>query len=168
MAIGRPGKAWMGGGCYTTAPILSNSAIPMSRLLEFSHHHPYLIGAAFLIAVLFIADTVARRLRKFRDIAPGEAVLLINKGAKVIDVRAAKDFAEGHIIGARNIPAAEFEGRVAELEKFREQPVVVYCESGHTSLRQAAVLTKNGFQNVSNLKGGLTAWRKESMPVERN
>lgn len=139
----------------------------MSRLLEFAHHHPLLIGAAALVVVLFVADTVARMLRKFRDVTPAEAVILINKGAAVVDVRSAKDFVGGHIIGARNIPSAEFDGRVAELDKFREGPLIVYCQNGHTSLRHAAVLARHGFHEVHNLKGGLTAWQNDSFPVER-
>ena len=139
----------------------------MSRLLEFIHHHPYLIGAAMLIVVLFVVDTLSRGLRKFRESSPAEAVLLINKGAAVIDVRAAKDFSTGHIIGARNIPVAEFDGRVAELEKFREQPVLIYCQSGQSSQRPAAALAKAGFQQVHNLKGGVNAWQAENFPLER-
>lgn len=139
----------------------------MSRLLEFGHHHPYLIGAAILIVVLFVVDTLSRGLRKFRENSPAEAVLLINKGATVIDVRAAKDFSAGHIIGARNIPVAEFDSRVAELEKFREQPVLIYCQSGQSSQRPAAALAKAGFQQVHNLKGGINAWQSENFPLER-
>lgn len=139
----------------------------MSRLLEFAHHHPFLIGAALLVVLLFVADTLARKLRKFRDVTPAEAVLLINKGAAVVDVRAAKEFGGGHIIGARNIPSGEFEGRITELDKFRERPLLIYCQNGHTSLSQAALLTRRGFQQVLNLKGGLTAWRNENMPVEK-
>ncbi|HET7650952.1 MAG TPA: rhodanese-like domain-containing protein [Gammaproteobacteria bacterium] len=139
----------------------------MARLLEFAHHHPYLIGAAVLIVILFIADSVARSLRKFRDASPAQAVLLINKGAAVIDIRAAQEFGAGHIIGARNIPAAELDGRLPELEKFREQPVVICCQSGQTSQSRAALLTKAGFQQVYNLKGGIRAWQSENFPLER-
>lgn len=139
----------------------------MSRLLEFSHHHPYLIGAALLIVGLFLADTLWRQLRKFKEVSPAEAVLLINKGAAVIDLRAAKDFDAGHIIGARNIPAAEFGERLTELEKFREQPLLVYCQSGQTSQGRAATLIKAGFQQVFSLKGGVNAWQSESLPLER-
>ncbi|MGH8372011.1 MAG: rhodanese-like domain-containing protein [Gammaproteobacteria bacterium] len=140
----------------------------MPRLLEFAHHHPYLIGAAILIVALFIADTLWRRLRKFRETSPAEAVLLINKGAAVVDIRAAKDFGAGHIIGARNIPAAEFDGRIAELEKFREQPILIYCQSGQTSQGRATALAKAGFQQVHSLKGGLSAWQSDNFPLERS
>ncbi|HEX5339854.1 MAG TPA: rhodanese-like domain-containing protein [Gammaproteobacteria bacterium] len=139
----------------------------MQRLLEFTHHHPYLIGAAVLIVVLFIADSLWRRLRKFREISPAEAVLLVNRGAAVIDVRTAKEFGAGHIIGARNLPLAEFTERVTELEKFREQPVLICCQNGASSQGRAAALSKAGFQQVHSLKGGISAWQSDNFPLER-
>jgi rhodanese-related sulfurtransferase len=139
----------------------------MPRLLEFIQHHPYLIGAAILIVALFIADSLWRRMRKFQETSSAEAVLLINKGAAVIDVRPAKDFSAGHIIGARNLPVAEFNDRIAELEKFREQPVLIYCQNGQTSQGRAAALAKAGFQQVHSLKGGLSAWQSDNFPLEQ-
>lgn len=139
----------------------------MSRVLEFSGHHPYLIAAAVLIILLFIGDEILRRLRKYRELAPAESVLLINKGAAVLDIRPPKDYSEGHVIGARNIPTAELDARVAELDKFRQQPVIIYCDSGPTSQKAAAILIKHGFQAVHTLKGGIRAWQTEHFPLER-
>lgn len=139
----------------------------MPRLLEFIAHHPYLIGAAVLIVLLFVADTLLRRLRKFREISPVEAVRVINQGATVLDVRGAKEFGAGHIIGARNIPAAELDGRMPELDKYREQPLLVYCQNGNQSQTRAASLAKAGFRQVHSLKGGISAWQGDNLPLER-
>jgi rhodanese-related sulfurtransferase len=139
----------------------------MPRLLEFAGHHPYLIAAALLIILLFVGDELLRRLRKFRELTPAEAVLLINKGASVLDIRLPKDFDQGHVIGARNIPSAELDARVAELEKFKQQPMIVYCESGQTSQKAAVILIKHGFQAVHTLKGGIRSWQQEHFPLER-
>ncbi|HET7921380.1 MAG TPA: rhodanese-like domain-containing protein [Gammaproteobacteria bacterium] len=140
----------------------------MPRLLEFAGHHPYLVGAAILIVLLFVADTLLRRLRKYREVPPAEAVRLINQGAAVLDLRAAKNFDSGHVIGARNIPGAELDGRLPELDKFREQPLLVYCQSGNTSHAHAAALAKAGFQQVFSLKGGIAAWQSENFPLEKH
>ena len=139
----------------------------MPRLLEFAVHHPYLIAAALLIILLFVADELLRRLRKFRELAPAESVLLINKGAVILDTRPPKEFSAGHVIGARNIPASELDVRVAELDKFKQQPVIVYCGNGQTSQKAAGILIKHGFQGVHTLKGGITAWQHEHFPLER-
>ncbi len=139
----------------------------MPRLLEFAGHHPYLIAAAALILVLFVADEALRRLRKFREVLPAQGVLLINKGAAVVDIRSPKDYSEGHVIGARNIPAAELDTRIAELDKFKAQPIVIYCDSGNTSQKAAAILAKHGFASVHSLKGGIRSWQNEQFPLER-
>jgi rhodanese-related sulfurtransferase len=139
----------------------------MPRLLEFAGHHPYLVAAAFFIVLLFVADELLRRLRKYREVAAAESVLLINKGAAVVDIRSPKDFSSGHIISAHNIPASELDGRVAELDKYKERPIIVCCDSGQSSPKAANILLKHGFKNVHALKGGLRAWQNEHFPLER-
>lgn len=139
----------------------------MPRLLEFSGHHPYLIAAAAFIILLFIGDELLRRLRKYREVTPAEAVLLINKGAAVVDIRPSKEFGDGHVIGARNMPVAELGGRVAELDKYKEQPVIVCCDAGQTSPAAAGILIKHGFKAVHTIKGGIKAWQSEHFPLER-
>ena len=51
------------------------------------------------------------------------------------------------------------------LKKFREKNVVVYCESGSTGAAVARVLTRQGFKQVFNLKGGVEGWRSENLPL---
>jgi rhodanese-related sulfurtransferase len=139
----------------------------MPRLLEFAGHHPYLIAAAVIIILLFVGDELLRRLRKYQEVAAAQSVLLINKGAVVVDIRPPKQFSEGHVIGAYNIPAAELDGRTSELDKYRQQPVIVYCDSGNTSQKAAAMLVKRGFKDVRTLKGGIRGWQNEHLPLER-
>lgn len=139
----------------------------MPRLLEFARHHPYLILAAAAVILLLIADEVWRRLHGQRELSPAESVRLINQGAAVVDVRAPGDFSGGHVIGARNIPAAELDGRTPELDKYKQQPLLVYCQNGQTSRGSAGLLSKRGFEQVHTLKGGLAAWKQEQFPLER-
>jgi len=63
-------------------------------------------------------------------------------------------------------PLRELAGRVAELGVGREAPVVVVCRSGVRSSTAAAILTSLGFEDVSNLKGGMLAWNDLGLPVE--
>ncbi|MGB9428422.1 MAG: rhodanese-like domain-containing protein [Gammaproteobacteria bacterium] len=139
----------------------------MPRLLEFARHHPYLIAAVIVIILLFIGDELLRRMRKFREVVPAEGVLLINRGAAVLDIRPSKDFGAGHVIGARNIPAAELDARVAELDKFKEQPLLVCCDAGQASQKAAGTLIQHGFKAVHTIKGGIKAWQNEHFPLER-
>ena len=139
----------------------------MQRFLEFIQHHPYLCGAAALVILALAVDEALRRLRKYREVSAAEAVLLINKGTPVLDLRAPADFAAGHIINARNLPLAELDSRVGELEKFKGQPLLLCCKDGNGAGSAAARLAKLGFGPLHALKGGIAAWQREQFPLEQ-
>jgi adenylyltransferase/sulfurtransferase len=92
------------------------------------------------------ADEVQRR----RATAGRELLLL--------DVREPAEIEKAAIEGSLRIPLAELEGRLGELEAWRERPVVVHCKSGGRSARAARLLVERGFRDVANLSGGIEAW----------
>jgi len=97
-----------------------------------------------------------------------QATQLMNReDAIVVDLRAAAEYAKGHILGARNIPLAELERRAGELDKFKARPLIVHCDQGNRSGAGIALLRKLGFANVSNLAGGYAAWQQAGLPVEK-
>jgi rhodanese-related sulfurtransferase len=97
-----------------------------------------------------------------------DATRLMNQGVSLIlDVRDAKEFAEGHLPRARHIPLAELAGRLGEIGKFKEKPVIVTDRTGARSGAACRLLRKSGFNNVYQLKGGLAAWQQASLPVEK-
>jgi len=139
----------------------------MQRLLEFSRNHYILVGLAVLVLLALAVDEALRRMRKYREVGPAEGVLLINKGAAVLDLRSQAEFSAGHIINARNFPIAELEARSQDLEKLRGQILLVYCKSGESAASAATKLAKRGFEGIAVLKGGLGAWQQEQFPLER-
>lgn len=97
-----------------------------------------------------------------------QATQLMNRDdAVVVDVRTAADFAQGRILGARNIPLADLERRAGELDKVKARPVIVYCGDGNRAGGGVALLRRNGFGNVVNLAGGFAAWQQAGLPVEK-
>jgi rhodanese-related sulfurtransferase len=56
----------------------------------------------------------------------------------------------------------------ASLNKYRERPVVVYCQRGNRSIAFCNKLSKQGFASVYNLKGGVLAWQKAELPLTKN
>lgn len=75
---------------------------------------------------------------------------------QLIDLREKDEFNAGHILGARNIPYAQFKQRVHELRK--DQPVYLY-EQGMTIAGRAAYrLKREGYQNIVILKNGYDSW----------
>lgn len=74
---------------------------------------------------------------------------LRRQGAVILDVRTPGEFAQGHARGARNIPLAELQARLGELD--RAKPVLACCASGARSGSARAILLKAGFQEVHNV-----------------
>lgn len=102
------------------------------------------------------------------DIIPVQASLLINReDALVLDVRDAAEFNAGRIPNAKHIPLAQMAQRLGELDKWKEKPIIAYCQSGNRSASACAALKKAGFTQVHNLNGGLPAWQDANLPVTR-
>jgi len=135
----------------------------------------FLVNNIALVA-LFLASGVLLAWPELSKLAGGaaaalgtlEATRLMNQSnTLVLDIRDGKDFATGHLPKARHIPLKELEQRAAEIQKFKEKPVLVTCRSGNRAGAAARVLKKLGFNQVFQLKGGLQAWEQASLPVER-
>lgn len=137
----------------------------MNRLFEYTINHPFLVAAAAILFVLALVIEIRHRARGTSVISPGQAVLLANSGAAVVDVRSAAEYEAGHIIDARHIPAAELAGRAESLKKYKERPVLVYCDNGFASAAAARALRGQGFTKVVSLQGGLASWRQENLPL---
>ncbi len=94
-----------------------------------------------------------------------KATRLYNDDALVLDVREDNEYAAGHIPRAKHIPVGKLGGRLGELDKFRDKPVLVTCRSGHRSARACRILKKAGFATVYNQAGGILAWERANLPV---
>jgi rhodanese-related sulfurtransferase len=137
----------------------------MSRFVEYTTNHPFLVAAAAILAVLAIVFEFRQRARGSFAVGPQDAVRLVNTGALVVDLRDEKAYEAGHIIDARSIPAADVAAKAETLKKFKEKPVVVYCDSGSTSSTAVKALKEAGFTKVVSLRGGLQSWLQENLPV---
>ena len=67
---------------------------------------------------------------------------------------------------ARHIPLRELAGRLNEIGKFKEKPVIV-TGAGPRAGAACRLLRHSGFNNVFQLKGGIAAWQQASLPVEK-
>lgn len=99
---------------------------------------------------------------------PAAAVQLINREkAVVVDVCDPGEFAAGHVVGAKNIPLAELEAKLAGVVKNKKVPLILVCQSGMRSGRAVAIAKKLGYEQAQSLGGGLSAWKTANLPVEK-
>ncbi len=85
----------------------------------------------------------------------------------ILDVREASEIeSAGFITGAVNLP---IRGLLQNLDKLpaQDQPIVIYCGSGHRGAMALAALRFLGYTNVLNLAGGFGGWIKVEFPVEK-
>jgi rhodanese-related sulfurtransferase len=137
----------------------------MNRFFEYVVHHPFLVAAAAILAVLAAVIEFRHRARGSSAVAPADAVRLANAGALLLDVRDAQAYEAGHIIEARHLPAAELAAKADTLKKYKEKPVIVYCDTGAASGAAARTLRAAGFSKVVTLRGGLQSWLQENLPL---
>ena len=118
----------------------------------------------FIMAMLGLGTSACSQSFQQADVK-AFAALTNTPDVQLVDVRTAEEYAEGHIEGACNIDV-NGEDFVAKSRAMlnKEKPVAVYCKSGRRSAKAAEQLTAEGFQ-VTNLTGGILAWKLKRMPV---
>lgn len=89
------------------------------------------------------------------------------KQTMVLDVRTPEEFQGGYIRGAVNINyrADDFEKQVAKLD--RTKTYLLYCLAGGRSSDAATYMREHGFKAVEELKGGVLAWEKAGLTLEK-
>ena len=138
------------------------------QLIEFAGNHSLLVLALFAILVMLVGTEIQQRLSQVKAVGPAEATRLLNhENAVMIDMRSDKDYREGHIVNAVHVPDGK--GDIpAALNKHHERPVIVYCQRGNNSTAVCNRLSKQGFESVYNLQGGVQAWQKAELPLTKN
>ena len=136
--------------------------------MQFIIDNVWMIFVAMSSGLMLLWSFFGNRLRGVQEIDSVAALQLINhKNALVLDVREEKEFNAGHILNAKLIPLGKLTERIGELERNRGQPIVVMCRSGQRSASACVLLGKEGFTQAYNLTGGVQAWQKAGLPLEK-
>ncbi len=122
-----------------------------------------------LIAVISGAMLVRQVIQPGgKSVSPQVAIALADKdGGVLVDVREEHEVAVAHIQGSLFIPLKDLPAQLAKLEKYRKKPVVVVCAAGQRSAAACRLLNKSGFEDVSQIDGGIQAWEKAGLPLKR-
>lgn len=100
----------------------------------------------------------------FQTISPTELQQKLQSGQEfqLIDVREAEEYDWAKIEGAKLLPLSRFGEWRDKLNSNAE--IIVMCHHGVRSAQVCAFLTRQGFEKVWNLQGGIDAW---SIEVDR-
>ena len=90
--------------------------------------------------------------------------LKFGKHPLVLDVRQPNEFRQMRITGARLVPLNELHRRMGEVPKNRE--IVCVCATGSRSRSAAKLLAREGY-TVSDMRGGMLAWHRAGLPIQK-
>jgi len=126
-----------------------------------------LIGTDRVIGWTSASNLDAWSSRHLVESLPAISVEEASNGAaeRILDVRGASEWAEGHIPSAEHAYLGDLLERVAHVP--HATPLVLLCETGSRSVIAASVLRRAGFTNVRSLSGGLRAWQDSGLPIEK-
>jgi len=115
------------------------------------------IVAIAVVALLFGVGLNKRSgVAEETRITSSEAHTKVKEGARLVDVRTPREFAQGHVEGAINIPLQALQERLDELTP-KDQTIILYCRSGNRSAQAAELLRGAGFNDVHD-RGPMSAW----------
>ena len=136
--------------------------------MQFISNNLLPIAIALFSGAMLLWSVFGNRIRGIKEVDSIAALQLINhKNALVLDVREEDEYKAGHVLGAILIPLGKLKDRVGDLEKHRDRPIVVVCRSGNRSATACVTLGKQGFTQAHNLAGGVMAWQKANLPLQK-
>lgn len=140
-----------------------------AQIIEFSANHPLLALSFAAITGLILFIEIRNFTQKFTAVGPAAAISLINnENTVLLDVREMNEVNSGMINNAIHIPLSSINKRLTELDRYKNDPVLVYCRSGNRSGSVCRTLTGRGFEKVYNLVGGIMAWQDAHLPVVKS
>jgi rhodanese-related sulfurtransferase len=137
----------------------------MGEIIAFANNHPLLASSVLVFLFAVLAYEIRLKGQGLVQVSSPIAVQLINKGATIIDVRPAEAYAGGHIVNAKNVPLGTLVGDADPINKKKDKLLLTVCDTGADARRAANVLRKIGYGSSFSLKGGLTAWRGDNLPL---
>jgi rhodanese-related sulfurtransferase len=107
------------------------------------------------------------RFGRVPEVSSRELYERVQRGEKVqiLDVRTRREYRNGHIAGARNVPIQSLGQQLTGLGLDAEAPIVTICKTAHRSIPVTRLLRSHGF-DAAQLHRGMDEWRRAGLPVE--
>jgi rhodanese-related sulfurtransferase len=133
--------------------------------VEFIQQNWYWAALAAVSGSLLVVNA----LKGGRGLSPAQATAC----SSTVKMRSSSTFARqaniasGHLLNARHIPLGELDKRIGELDKLKNKPVILSCQSGSRSASGPQYpAARPALRSVHNLEGGIAAWEQAGMPSQ--
>ena len=145
------------------------SAIPTKENFFMELILRFIIEQWVLVIALFICITMLIRNENQKSgpaLTPQQAIKIVNQENGIfLDVRDLREFKDGHIVAAINIPFNKLSEQLSQIEKYKDQPIIVVCKMGHQSGAGCKQLKLQGFQRIFKMTGGMFEWENLQLPI---
>ncbi|WP_214806044.1 rhodanese-like domain-containing protein [Exiguobacterium sp. s46] len=116
------------------------------------------LSIILLLVVGYLAYKMFAPTKGVKQVSTTELKPLLNDRKRFyLDVRTAAEFKGNHIKGFKNIPLQTLNSQLNQIPKDKE--MLVICQSGMRSKQAVKVLKRAGYTNVTEVRGGMNAWR---------
>lgn len=134
----------------------------MEEIFLFVQEQIFIVGALVILVFGLLRHESAAAGAK---LSTNEVVLAMNADkAVLIDARDSKEFGQGHVANALNIPHGKISDSLGQLEKYREKQLIITDSMGQHSGTVAKILMKAGF-TVARMRGGMGEWKQDGLPL---
>jgi rhodanese-related sulfurtransferase len=114
---------------------------------------------------LKLVDDAKTRIREL-TVEETRTRLLLNEGARLIDVREDHEWQAAHAAGAEHLGKGVIERDIEQLVPDKDTPLILYCGGGYRSALAADTLQRMDYKNVYSMAGGWKAWKEAGAPIE--
>ena len=140
----------------------------MEEYIDFASRNYLLFITLAAVITLIIITELRRATKGYKEVSPADAVLLINKeDALVLDIREENERTQGSIVNSKHIAFSKLTDKLDNISSDKDKPILVFCKMGNRSSQACKLLLKNSYTNVFGLKGGITAWINEQLPITK-
>lgn len=138
----------------------------MNEFVQFAIDNWVLSSAWLVVAFVLLSLQIKITAHGPKSLTTQMVTNLVNREeAVVIDIRGQADFNKGHIQGAVNVPLSKIKDTTSDLEKYKDNPIIMVCANGIQVAAACQILRKAGFEKVHKLAGGMASWVGDNLPV---
>lgn len=123
----------------------------------------FIVGLSLFVSALLPFASVSNAFSS--DISADEYEQLNKQDIVLVDVRTPKEYKDGHIPDAINLPLGELPSIFQSLDN-KDQKIVVYCRSGKRAGQAISFLNEQGYTNLVHLDGDFRGWSKDGRSIE--